>query len=107
MQETEIEVSNIKEANSLLESLGFSYESYQKKIRTTYILDEFELDIDSWPGIPTYVEIEGKLEEELELFLNKLGYSMKDTVSCTADQVYEKYGLSMFNNREIKFENCK
>ena len=32
---------------------------------------------------------------------------MKDTVSCTADQVYEKYGLSMFNNREIKFENYK
>ena len=107
MQETEIEVSNIKEANSLLESLGFSYKSYQEKTRTTYILDGFELDIDSWPGIPTYVEIEGKSEEELELFLNKLGYSMKDTVSCTADQVYEKYGLSMFNNREIKFENYK
>ena len=31
----------------------------------------------------------------------------EDTVSCTADQVYEKYGLSMFNNREIKFENYK
>ena len=30
---------------------------------------------------------------------------MKDTVSCTEDQIYEKYGLSMFDKREIKFED--
>lgn len=105
MLETEIEVSNIKEANNFLEALGFSYKSYQEKERITYILDQYELDIDTWPGIPTYVEIEGKSESDLEYILNKLGYSMKDTVSCTADQVYEKYGLSMFDKRELKFEN--
>ena len=32
---------------------------------------------------------------------------MKDTVSCTADDIYRKYGLSMFDSREIKFENYK
>ena len=105
MLETEIEVSNIKEANNFLEALGFSYKSYQEKERITYILDQYELDIDTWPGIPTYVEIEGKSESDLEYILNKLGYSMKYTVSCTADQVYEKYGLSMFDKRELKFEN--
>ena len=65
----------------------------------------YELDIDTWPGIPTYVEVEGKSETDLENILNKLDYSMKDTVSCTADEIYEKYGLSMFDSREIKFEN--
>ena len=34
--------------------------------------------------------------------LKKLGYSIKEAVSCTADQVYEKYGKSMFDKREIK-----
>lgn len=105
MLETEIEVSNISEANNLLESLGFAYKSYQEKERITYILDEYELDIDTWPGIPTYVEVEGKSESDLENILNKLGYSMKDIVSCTADEIYRKYGLSMFDSREIKFEN--
>ena len=39
---------------------------------------------------------------------NHIGFiEFEDTVSCTADQVYEKYGPSMFNNREIKFENYK
>lgn len=107
MQETEIEVSNIGEANHLLEALGFSYKSYQEKTRTTYVLDGYELDIDTWPGIPTYVEVEGKDEKDIEIILNKLGYTMKDTVSCTADQVYEKYGLSMFDQRELKFDSKK
>ena len=103
MLETEIEVPSIKEANCLLEALGYSYKSYQEKERITYVLDEYELDIDTWPGIPTYVEVEGKSEDDLNNILNKLGYSMKDTVSCTADDIYRKYGKSMFDNRELKF----
>lgn len=105
MLETEMNVSSIEEANELLEALGFSYKSYQEKERITYELDGYEIDIDSWPGIPTYFEIEGNSKEELEPILNKLGYSYEETVSCTADQVYEKYGKSMFNKRTLKFED--
>ena len=32
----------------------------------------YELDIDTWPGIPTYVEVEGKDEKDLEIIVNKL-----------------------------------
>lgn len=103
MLETEIEVSNIKEANSLLEALGYSYKSYQEKERITYLFQDHEIDIDTWPGIPTYFEIEGNSEKNLEEVLNKLGYSIKDSVSCTADEVYQKYGKSMFDSRELKF----
>lgn len=105
MMENEIEVESIKQANSLLESLGFSYKSYQEKRRVTYMLNEHEIDIDSWPGIPTYFEVEGKDEEDLKNFLNILGYKLEDTVSCTADEVYEKYGKSMFDNRELCFKD--
>ena len=107
MLETEMEVPSIKEANGVLEALGYSYKSYQEKERVTYVLDGYELDIDTWPGIPTYVEVEGTSKEDLKKILKKLGYSMKDTVSCTADEIYEMYGLSMFDCREIKFENFK
>ena len=104
MLETEIEVASLNEANNLLEALGYMYKSYQEKERVTYILDEYELDIDTWPGIPTYVEVEGTSEKELDKLLKKLGYSFKDTISCTADEVYERYGLSMFDSRELKFD---
>ena len=105
MLETEIEVSNIKEANSLLEALGFSYKSYQEKERITYSFENYEIDIDTWPGIPTYFEVEGNSEKDLDKILHKLGYSLSDTVSCTADEIYQKYGKSMFDSRELKFDN--
>lgn len=103
MLETEIEVSSISEANNLLEALGFSYKSYQEKERITYMLDGYEIDIDTWPGIPTYFEVEGKSENDLEEILNKLGYSLSEGISCTADEVYKKYGKTMFEERELKF----
>jgi len=107
MMETELEVSNIKEANNLLEALGFSYKSYQEKERITYILENYEIDIDTWPGIPTYIEIEGDSEQDLVKILKRLGYSLSDTVSCTADEIYLKYGKSMFDSRELKFDSNK
>ena len=103
MMETELEVQNIELANSMLEAIGYSYKSYQEKRRITYLLDEHEIDIDFWPGIPAYAEIEGTSEKDLEDFLNKLGYKIENTVSCTADEVYRMYGKSMFDKRELKF----
>ena len=47
MLKTEMEVPSIEEANKLLEALGFSYKSYQEKERITYILDDYEINIDS------------------------------------------------------------
>lgn len=105
MMENEIDVKSISQANNLLESLGFSYKSYQEKRRVSYKLNGHEIDIDSWPGIPTYFEVEGKDEDDLREFLDVLGYTLKDTVSCTADEVYEKYGKSMFNKRELCFKD--
>lgn len=103
MLETEMEVSNITDANNLLQALGLSYKSYQEKIRTTYVLDKYEIDIDTWPGIPTYFEIEGESEEDLKYILGMLGYTLEESVSCTTDEIYEKYGKTMFDKREIKF----
>lgn len=103
MLETEIEVPSMRETNDILEELGYSYHSYQEKKRTSYMLNGHEIDIDTWPGIPTYMEVEGKDEEDLNSILNLLGYSMKDTVSCTADDVYVMYGIDSLSKRELKF----
>ena len=103
MLENEIKVESIEDANSFLEALGYSYKSFQEKERITFKLGEYEIDIDTWPGIPTYFEIEGNSREELEQVLTKLGYSWDDCVSCTADDIYKMYGKSMFDKRELVF----
>lgn len=103
MLETEIIVESLEDAKELLKALGYSHKSYQEKRRITYVLDNHDIDIDTWPGIPTYFELEGESKEDLENMLAKLGYKMADAVSCSADEVYNKYGKSMFDCRELKF----
>jgi len=101
--ETELEVASFSEANKLLEALGYCYKSYQEKERLSYLLDGYQIDIDTWPGIPTYIEIEFKSKRDLEKLIKKLGFKMSDCISCTADEVYRKYNKSMFDMRELKF----
>lgn len=103
MLETEIEVESMQKAKEFLQALGYSHKSYQEKLRKTYELEKYEIDIDTWPGIPTYMEIEGENEADLSYILNKLGYKLEDTISCTADDIYKKYGKTMFEQRELKF----
>lgn len=103
MLETEMVVPSIKEANDLLEALGYSHKCYQEKKRISYILNEHEIDIDTWPGLPTYMEIEGKDEKDLEYILKLMGYCMEDTISCTVDEIYKNMGIDILNIRELKF----
>lgn len=105
MLETEIDVPSVKEADTLLEALGFSHKSYQEKERITYMLFDREIDIDTWPFLPTYFEIEGESQEDLTNVLNKLGYSFEDAVSCTADEIYAKIGIIVDELRELRFED--
>ena len=105
MQETEIRVNSFEETNELLEKIGFFHRSYQEKKREKYILNEHEIDIDTWPGIPTYFEVEGKDKKDLEEILNILGYSFDDAISCTVDEIYRKIGMDINNMSELKFED--
>ena len=105
MQETEIKVDSFEESNELLEKIGFFHRSYQEKKREKYILNEHEIDIDTWPGIPTYFEVEGKDKKDLEEILNTLGYSFDDAISCTVDEIYRKIGMDINNMSELKFED--
>ena len=50
------------------------------------------------------MEIEGNSEEDINNILERLGFSIADAISCTADEVYRLYGKSMFDSRELKFE---
>jgi adenylate cyclase, class 2 len=73
---TEIEfgVDDFEKPELLLEQLGLKVSRYQQKKRHTLILDEVTFDIDTWPRIPTYVELEGGSEEELKNAAAAVGF---------------------------------
>ena len=89
-KELEIEVDNFENTNSLLELAGIKNKGYQENNRVQYVLDDVEIDIDTWPMIPTYVEIEGKSEESVLNIIKKLGINDKKITTLDVQSLYKE-----------------
>ena len=103
-REVEVQVDDFEKTNELLERIGFKNKGYQENKRTQYILNGVEIDIDSWPMIPTYLEIEGKSEEEIikiQKLLN-MDESKKTMLNCK-DIYMQIYGIDIDKIKELKF----
>ena len=72
-KEIEFEIKNLEVVKKFLEEVGLVAFREQEKRRHTFILDEVVVDIDTWPSIPTYVELEGSSEEALKGVAAKIG----------------------------------
>ena len=83
--------------------MGIKSRGYQENKRTQYILNGVEIDIDSWPMIPTYVEIEGKNEEEVMNTLEILELPKDKVTTLDVDSVYKEYGIDLKVIKVLKF----
>lgn len=103
-EETEIQVSDFEKANIMLNKLGYKAHSYQENKRTRYLLDEVEIDIDTWPYIPTYVEIEGKSTKEVTDTINRLQLNDHTVTSIDVQGVFKEfYKIDIAKKEEVKF----
>lgn len=89
-KEVEFEVEDFNKANEFLEKIGFKNRSYQENTRIQYILNDIEIDIDSWPMIPTYMEIEGKSEEEVIQMQELLNIDKNKLTTLNCDDIYKQ-----------------
>ena len=103
-RELEVEVNDFDTTNSILNELGYVPKGYQENRRCQYVLDDVEIDIDDWPYIPTYLEIEGPSEERVFEVLELLGYDEKDTTTRDVEGIYLDYGYDLKKNYDLKLE---
>ncbi len=102
-KELEIEVSDFEKTNLILNELGYQRRAYQENKRTRYIYNNIEIDIDSWPMIPTYVELEGNGEQEIKDFIKLIGYEEKEIVTYGVSKIYKHYGIDIDAYEDLKF----
>lgn len=103
-KEAEVIVNDFNKANLLLNELGFFHKAYQENKRISYRLDGVKIEIDFWPKIPPYVEIESESQEETERVVKMLGYELTQTTSMGVTKVYaERYGINIHDYKELKF----
>ncbi len=72
--EIEFGIDDLKKAEAFLEVLGYPAYRHQEKFRHTFELQGVVFDIDTWPRIPTYVELEGNSEESIRKMAELVGY---------------------------------
>ena len=93
--ESEIVVSDFAVTEEILNKLGYIARSTQENRRIRYVLDGVEIDIDSWPLIPTYAEFESETEDQIKNVCNKLDINYDNLVTIDVSSVYNHYGIDI------------
>lgn len=103
-KELEFQVESFDKANEFLNRIGFRARSYQENKRIQYILDNVEIDIDTWPMIPTYLEIEASNEKEIYNMIGRLKLNNSKITSLNCDDIYRQiYNIDISKIGKLKF----
>jgi len=102
-EEIEVHVSNFEDVVRILSKLKFRGCYYQENRREMYKLDGIEFCIDTWPKIPTYLEVESANEKKVKQGLKMLGLDGKDIGNISVWDVYSKYGIDLHSFKNLCF----
>lgn len=103
--EIELGIEDLEKAVKIFESIGLLPYRRQQKRRHTLHLDKVVFDIDTWPKIPTYVELEGPSEEVLKNVASKLGLDWGKAVFEDARKIIEgRYNIPVGTMRWFTFD---
>ncbi len=95
-EELEVTVSNFDTMKKILLGLGLrpKYQASTKH-RTSYLLDGVHFEFDTYPDLPTFLEIEAPDEQTLQQYAAKLGFSPADLKSWGTQAVFNYYKKSI------------
>ena len=104
-KELEIVVDDFDTTNKILNELGYKPRAVQENKRIKYDLNGVEIDIDTWPRIPSYLEVEGKSEEEVYRTLDILGIPKDSVTALNTQSIYKEiYGIDISIEEMLSFE---
>ncbi|TQF05862.1 class IV adenylate cyclase [Kitasatospora acidiphila] len=93
--ETETTVGDFDATNMLLGKLGYQPRAYQENRRSSWALGGAAIEIDHWPLIPPYLEIEGDSAEHVHSTALALGLPLDELTSENTTKVYRRYGIDI------------
>jgi adenylate cyclase class 2 len=102
--ETEVVVSDFATTHELLGRIGFAAKSYQENRRESFELAGARLEIDSWPLIPPYLEIEGDSRAHVIEVARLLGIGAEQLAGENTTKVYARYGIDLTVIGELRFD---
>jgi|SRR3989344_1938362 len=104
MKEIEVGVESYEKTFELLKAVGLVVKREERNKRIRYTKRDVVFDIDFWPMIPPYLEIESTSLQKAEEAGRELGFDPKDSFVFSAKQAYGKYGINKDEYSLISFE---
>ncbi|NJL97018.1 CYTH domain-containing protein [Candidatus Gracilibacteria bacterium] len=106
VKEIEVVVDNFDEQKELLEQVGLRSRNYQENYREEWELNGVKIDMDTWPIVGTYIEVEGNSEEEVRKVCSMLDLPYEDGIFDTTDVIYKQTtGVDMLTLDTLAFDN--
>jgi adenylate cyclase class IV len=100
--EINIELSPSEWVNieNILSEGGLEMLARQEKKRTSWIYEPLNthLDMDTWPGVPTYLEIEGNTEQDIQQVIKLLRLEHLETSIESGSKLFARYGVNFYSN---------
>ena len=105
MKEIEVVVDEYNKTYEFLKSIGFIINREEKNKRVRYQKGKAIFDIDFWPGIPPYLEVEADSLKEAQKAADQLGFDGKSGLICPGGGgIYKHYGYNTRDYSSITFE---
>lgn len=90
-KEVNVIVNDYNDAILFLQGCGLEIKAKQETKREIWTFGKVEICIDTWPWIPTFMEIEGPSEKEVWDTAKKLGFTKKQAKYGSVDTTYQHY----------------
>jgi adenylate cyclase class 2 len=82
-------VDSFEATDALLAAIGLTAKSHQETRRESWRLDSFEIELDEWPWVKPYIEMEGPDEASLKDLTSKLGLDWANVKHGSVEVVYQ------------------
>ena len=88
-KEVIVVVDSMENTNVFLESIGLVSKSLQETKRESWKLGDVEIELDTWPWIPSFIEIEANSEQEMKHVAEKLRLNLADALHGSVETAYQ------------------
>lgn len=80
-KEINFEITDPEKMDDLFIGIGLEKYAYQEKYRTSWKYENWRFDLDQYPDMPAYLEIEGESEESIQKAIKLLNLTTNQTSS--------------------------
>ncbi|GAA4536527.1 class IV adenylate cyclase [Amycolatopsis samaneae] len=102
--EVQTAVGDFEATQQLLEAVGLQPVRYQENYREEWRLHEITFDFDTWPGLPTFLEVEGPDEDAVRRVAAELGLDFAQATFGAVDELYQQeLGRNILEEAHLTF----